>query len=155
MKENPAEKETKRDMQAGRLVLDGFLGDDTRNLDEIVAADAEVLNRYKITAEVLAQMMRKYTRAGMQALGDPVQVSGYEIQVDEWMGWLGCPFKDAKRAAKRNTRATKIASGETIYWSDLHLHLIEDHGFFQGKGAIHRLEPAVLLAFFDLDKDND
>lgn len=155
MKENPAEKETKRDMQPGRLVLDGFLGDDDRQLEEIIEADTEILNRYNVSAEVLAQTMRRLTRAGMQALGDPIQESGYEVQVDEWMGWLGCPFKDAKRAAKRNTRITKLSTGETMYWSDLHLHLIEDHGFFQGLGSTHRIEPEALITFLDLDKRDD
>lgn len=150
MKENPAEKDLKRDMQPGRLILDGLLGDDTRQLQEIVGADAEVLSRLGVTPELLAQTMRRLSRAGMGGLGNPVTEGDYSVQVDEWMGWMGCPFKDAKRAAKRISRVTKLSTGETMTWSDLHIHLIEDHGFFQGEGSAHRLDPEKLIRFLGL-----
>ncbi len=35
-------------------------------------------------------------------------------------------------------------------WTDLSIHLIETHAFFQGKGSAFRLEPAELAAFLKL-----
>ncbi|NLF20558.1 MAG: hypothetical protein GX588_04015 [Clostridiaceae bacterium] len=150
MKDNPAEKNIKHDMQPGELILDGFLGDDKRQLAEIIAADQETLQRLGVSAADLAKAMRALTRAGMRALGGQAEEGDFLVQSEEWMGWLGCPFKDAKRAAKRLTTVTKRSTGETIVWSDLHIHLIEEHGFFEGKGASHRLEPDELIRFLGL-----
>ncbi len=152
MKENPAEKDIKRDMQPGRLILDGFLGDDTRQLEEIIDEDREILRSFDVDAVKLAKTMRDLTRAGMKGLGSPVEKGGYTVEVEEWMGWLGCPFKDAKRAAKRISTVTRVATGETMKWSDLHIHLIEKHVFFQGRGSSHRLEPEELIRFLGLDQ---
>ncbi|NLG57091.1 MAG: hypothetical protein GX540_01635, partial [Clostridiales bacterium] len=76
----------------------------------------------------------------------------YLVKTEEYMGWLGCPFKDARRAAKRNTRVTDKATGQQMRWSDLSIHLIEEHAFFQGKGSPFRLEPEALAAFLRLPR---
>jgi hypothetical protein len=33
-----------------------------------------------------------------------------------------------------------------VQWSDLSIHLIGAHGFFEGRGSFFRLEPAELVA---------
>ncbi len=150
MKENPGEKQVKRDMEPGRLILDGFLGEDTRPLHEIIEEDKSRLDRLGVTAAALAKSMRHLSREAMRALGQVIEVDGFRVYSEEFMGWLGCPFKDAHRAAKRITHVTSVASGEEMAWSDLHIHLIEDHGFFQGAGSAHRLEPETLVRFLGL-----
>ncbi len=150
MKENPGEQNKKRDMEPGRLVLDGFLGADKRQLQEIIEEDRARLDVMGVSAAALAKAMRTLTREGMRALGQTVRVEGFDVSSEEFRGWLGCPFKDAHRAAKRITTVTDPASGQTMAWSDLHIHLIEDHGFFQGAGSAHRLEPEDLVKFLKL-----
>lgn len=153
MKKNPQESFLERDMQPGRLAADGFLGDDTRGLNEIISEDQAVLNELGITTRQLARAMRKITRAAMRGLGDPVDIDGFEAYVIEARGWHGCPFKDGLRAAKRNTYVKDLKTGESWRWSDLNIHLIEDHGFFQGRGADFRLEPAALVRFLRLEPE--
>ncbi len=155
MKKNPKESFIERDMQPGRLVDDGFLGDDTRALSAIIREDLAVLDDLGITPAQLARAMRLITRAAMQGLEDPVEIEGYVAHVYEARGWHGCPFKDNKRAAKRNTYVTDLKTGEQMRWSDLNIHLIEDHGFFQGKGAEFRLEPADLVRFLRLEPEEE
>ena len=61
------------------------------------------------------------------------------------MGRISCPFRD-HRAAKRNTLARDRA-GRQMAWTDLSVHLIGAHGFFQGSGSPYRLEPGALAEF--------
>jgi hypothetical protein len=43
-------------------------------------------------------------------------------------------------------KATPVLRKQPIIrWSDLSLHFIEAHGFFQGKGSPFRLEPRGLV----------
>lgn len=149
MKPNPAETALRADMLEGRLVLDGFLGDDERPIPEIVWEDERQLAALGLTVGDLAAAMRRLTRSGMRAMGEPVTVDGYTVTAQEYMGFMGCPFKDGRRAAKRNTTVTN-AQGEQFTWSDLGLHLIEAHGFFQGRGSVYRIEPVLLARFLGL-----
>lgn len=147
MKKNPEQERIMKDMEAGRLSADGFLGNDHRNLNAIVEADQRVLEELGVSAEELGNTMRRLTRAGIAGLGDPVEAEGYEITIDEWRGWKGCPFKDNRRAAKRITFLRRLSDNAEFEWTDLCIHLIRDHGFFQGKGAARRIEPAELVEF--------
>lgn len=146
MKENPTDN-IRQDMAEGRTSLTGYLGNDKRSIKQIIKDDAVILDKFGVTKETLATTMRRLTRAGMAALGDPVIESGYELSVDEWRGWLGCPFKDNRRAAKRITYLRRLSDNKTFQWTDLNIHLIEEHGFFQGVGAAHRIEPAELIEY--------
>ena len=155
MKENPAEKQRDKTFGEGRYTLDGFLGEDPRQLSEIIAEDQAELSRLGVSCESLARAMRKITRAGMAGLGDPVSYDGLEVTVEEWRGWLGCPFQDAKKAAKRITTVKKSGCAEEISWTDLNIHLIEAHCFFQGKGSPRRIEPRDLYNFLSQHCEQD
>jgi hypothetical protein len=37
-------------------------------------------------------------------------------------------------------------TGTVVRWSDLNIHLIKAHGFFEGRGASFRIEPELLLS---------
>lgn len=142
MKQNPADKQIGDSLRAGILARDGFLGEDSRPHPQIIQEDAEVLSALGATPEALAIRMEALTKTGLKAIGSIVESDGYHIQVDEYMGRIGCPFRD-HRAAKRNTTVTDDA-GRSLTWTDLSIHLIRAHGFFQGKGSPYRLEPAEL-----------
>ncbi len=153
MKRNPADELLRLDMEAGRLAGEGFLGTDERPVSEIIAADRALLASQDLGARELAQALRDLTRKGMEGQGQPVETGDFAVTVEEYMGRIGCPFKDGFRAAKRNTRAVSRATGESLSWSDLALHLIEAHGFFQGKGSPWRLEPLAAAAFLKPAKE--
>jgi hypothetical protein len=65
--------------------------------------------------------------------------------VDEAKGFLVCPWVHPGRFDKRVTTLKNIESGKTIRWSDLNIHLIARHGFFEGIGSAFRLEPAEFV----------
>lgn len=152
MKENPQERDIKKDMAPGRIIADGYLGSDTRTLEAIIAEDEAVLTSLGVTKEQVAAKMQAMTMAALEGLGDPMDIDDtYTAQALEFMGFHGCPFKDGKRLAKRNTYVTNRLTEESMVWSDLNIHLIDKHGFFEGKGAQYRLEPNQLVRFLGLE----
>jgi len=148
MKQNPVDDNVRENLRAGILARDGFLGEDSRPHPQIIQEDAEALSAIGTTPEALAIRMEALTKQGLAAIGSTVQSDGYQIQVDEYMGRIGCPFRD-HRAPKRNTTVTD-GEGRSLTWSDLSIHLIRAHGFFQGRDSAYRLEPAELAKLLRL-----
>lgn len=155
MKVRPEMQYIELDMQPGRLSRDGYLGDDTRSVEAIINEDEMVLKDLNTSAEAMGKVMRRLTRAGMEAQGEPVEFDGYEIEVMEYKGWIPCPFKDNRKFGKRITNALNLATGENMNWTDLGLHLIKNHGFFQGVGSTFRLEPAQLANFLRMSERDE
>ena len=145
MKESPEEKRLRDRMQPSRMSSDGYLGSDTRSPAEIIEEDCAVLTRRSSSPAALAARMASLTECGAAGLGRPVQIDGLEVTVTEDRGKLPCPFSDAWFAGKRITLVRRISDGRTIYWSDLNIHMIEKHGFFEGRGTWFRIEPDELL----------
>lgn len=145
MKENPNYSKVRQDMQ------ERFLGSDTRLIAQIIESDEAELRAAGLGADQLARAMRRLTEKGMESLGDEVQADGFLVRVEEYMGQIGCPFKHAVREAKRNTTAVD-PRGRVMTWTDMSIHLIERHGFFQGEGSDYRLEPLELAEFLGLLK---
>ncbi len=143
MKENPIELKLRQDM------TESLLGGDTRPLSEIIESDLAELSAAGLTQRQLAEAMRALTEKGLARQGIETRAGDHTVLVEEYMGRIGCPFKHAVREAKRNTTVTD-GKGKTLRWSDLSIHLIEAHGFFQGLGSPYRLEPLELAAFLGL-----
>jgi hypothetical protein len=151
MKQAPDAKAVQDTLREGILTRDGFMGDDPRDFASVIREDAEALEALGVTTEALADRMALLTKAGLAAAGAPVAIEGYEVVVEDYMGRIGCPFRDG-RTPKRNTTATEPKERETMSWTDLSIHLIRKHGFFQGKGSPYRLEPRELARFLKLVK---
>lgn len=144
-KKDPRTKQIQEDMAPGSLTLVGFLGDDNRSVDEIIRQDEAVLQREGLEIKDIVKILKSLTFKGTDGLGEPVESGDYLITVDHFRGWLYCPFKHKKRVSKRNTTLYDKITGKTLLWSDLSLHLIEDHSFFQGRGSHFRMEPEELI----------
>ena len=149
MIENPKNKQLNVDMREDLLSRDSFLGDDPRDIKEIIADDGAILAEAGITAAKIADTMHTLTQQGLECMGEERAVGGYTIKVEEYRGFIGCPFKDGHQLAKRNTTICN-QSGDTMTWTDVNIHLIQEHGFFQGKGVEFRLEPMDLIDFLEL-----
>ena len=80
--------------------------------------------------------------AGMAGLGEFLDVAPhFEVRVDSVRGKLPCPFGDPGIFPKTNTTVRNKRLGREITYTDLHIHLIGSHGFYEGKGSPFRLEP--------------
>ena len=122
------------------------MGNDGRNVSEIIDSDLAEISRLGLTVEQVARRMREITEKAIPGLGGWVQIDEKrQAKADEAKGPLVCPWPHAGRFAKRVTTVKLVESGETIKWSDLNIHLIEEHGFFEGKGSAFRIEPGELI----------
>ena len=141
MKMTPEMTEAQERMAPGVITAQGFLGHDTRNVAEIIAEDERYFALREITIERLVERMRELQEAGSAGLGETISVGPYwEVRVNEARGVLPCPFSDGVYG-KINTIVIDRQSKEEIVYSDLTIHLIEKHHFFQGVGSPFRHEP--------------
>lgn len=153
MKQDPNLQKIQEKMHPGRITNGGFLGEDTRSLSAIISEDRETLEGLGISNEMIAEKMRYFTGKARSGFGSPVTVDDfYLVSVDEHRGKVPCPFSDNFWAAKVNTTITNLLTSETLTWSDLNIHMIEKHGFFEGKGAMFRVDPAKAVVVLGIMK---
>jgi len=147
MKESPQTKNLEKLLRSSKLVAGGFMGDDARSVHEIVEADMAELSRLGFTAKQLAGRMQQITDIATPGLGTWVKLDEQrQVKIDEAKGRLICPWPHPGRFIKRLTTVRLVKSGTKIRWSDLNIHLIGEHGFFEGKGSSFRIEPKILIA---------
>jgi hypothetical protein len=151
MKQSPDWDRIKERMLPGRLTRDGMLGTDARSLPEIIDADDAAVLRLGLTHGRIAHRLRALQEAARERLGDAVVLHGiYEVRCEETRGIIPCPFGHPGRFLKCVTYLKHLPTGRTLQWSDLGVHMIEDHGFYQGRGAPFRLDPSDLAALLDI-----
>lgn len=145
MKQTPEQNSIEANLQPGTISAEGFLGDDTRSLIDIIRADQASVIRLSLSHQAIANRLRELTEAGKSGLGRPVLVDDHlEITVEDYMGMIPCPFRDYSHSDKRLTTCTDKYSGRTIRWSDLNIHMIEAHGFYEGRGSLFRVDPEAV-----------
>jgi len=147
LKRSPEAKRIEEVLRCSRIVAGGFFGNDTRILEEIIEADAASLIKLRTTAPRIAARMREITERGKAGLGTTVKFDEKRtVAVDENRGQTVCPWPHAGGYQKTITTVRRLDTGATARWSDLSLHFIEAHGFFQGRGSAFRVEPEDLVA---------
>jgi hypothetical protein len=145
MKKSPKDERIEKLLRSSRLVADGFLGCDERDLQKIIDDDASVLEKLGYTAGELSEKMRQLTGAARPMLGNPVQIGPLTVTYEDFKGAIVCPWPHPGRFAKAITTVERIDTHERIRWTDLNIHMIAEHGFFEGKGSAFRIEPSELI----------
>ncbi|MBN2559085.1 MAG: hypothetical protein JXB33_10060 [Clostridia bacterium] len=144
MKQGPRLEMIQENMKPGAYTAHGFLGDDDRMLKDILREDNSAVERHGISHGEIAAKMRYFTEIGRRFPESTVTDGDFEITVDDHRGFIPCPFADNEKALKTNTRLYNKRTGETVYWSDLNIHMIMSHGFYEGKGSFFRTGPVEL-----------
>lgn len=148
MKMTPELKKAKDNMQPGEITSEGFLGDDKRELVDIIEQDEEMMETLGIDYTDLAEKMHYVMNEGRKGLGEPTKVDGkWDVRVDESRGFLACPFEDGI-FRKINVIVKNMENNEEIIFTDMSVHLLEKHHFHQGKGTNFRLNPKKLKKVF-------
>jgi hypothetical protein len=156
VKQSPELTAVRERMRPGALSKDGFLGEDTRSLGEIIEADEQSLRRLGISRRAIARRMRHFWREGKKGLGDPIEVDGrYEVEVHSYKGRMACPFEHPGLFEKTIVMVRNLERDQELRFTTLALHLIESHGFFQGRGAAWRLEPGRIVELLEVEADED
>jgi hypothetical protein len=151
MKQTPKLDRAQRDMRPGVITHGGFLGRDSRTLAAILDADLAEVTRLGLTHAQIARRMKELSEAGEKGLGDPVAVPPhYEVRVDSVRGKLRCPFGHAGLFSKVNTTVRNHREGSEVAYTNLNIHMVEAHGFYEGEGAMFRIEPADLARILDV-----
>ena len=151
MKQTPRDKAILERMAPGALCADGFLGDDPRDLSEIIAADAAAVEAAGLTHEQIARPLAAAMKTAMAELGRPVAISEHVAAVwREGMGRIPSPWPGDGVFPKGELELTDRRSDRTVRATRLSVHLIATRGFYQGRGNRYRLEPAELIAMFEL-----
>ncbi len=151
MKQSAKDDAIQEQMRPGVITRDGLLGRDPRKLRDILDADDAAVRRLGLTHAGIAARLRELRDAGARGLGQAVTVEGrFDVRVDSARGGLPCPFLHEGLYAKEFVEVHNLRTGERLVYSELSMHLIEAHGFYEGEGSPFRLEPAALARVLEL-----
>ena len=146
MKESPQSKKLEEMLRSSKLAAGGFLGEDARSVSDIIDNDLAIVSNAGFTKEQVAARMQEITNKAIPLLGNWVDIDKtLQARVDEAKGSMVCPWPHSGRFAKRVTYIETIKTDQKIHWSDLSIHFIEEHGFFEGKDSNFRIEPQDLI----------
>jgi hypothetical protein len=145
MKKSPKEERFENFLRSSRLVADGFLGFDQRPLQQIIDTDVAQLKKLGYTPEKVTERMQQLTGAARPMLGNPMQLVGLVISYEDYKGVIVCPWPHPGRFAKAITTVKRIDTNQTTRWTDLNIHMIAEHSFFEGRGSAFRIEPSELI----------
>ncbi len=142
----PQEKKLEYLLRSSKIVADGFLGNDPRSPEQIIETDLSALMHLGYTPEQVAERMQELTAIAIPQMGNAIRASDkLEVSCEDYKGDIICPWPHPVRLAKRVTVAKRLDTAESVRWSDLNIHMIAEHGFFEGHGSAFRVEPALLV----------
>jgi hypothetical protein len=151
MKQSPSEQALLRNLRPSTFSAQGFLGPDSRPIDEIISEDLRVLERHHVSQKTLVHALKRAYDLAQKALGADMAIGeGVTAKYYESMGRVPSPFQGDGVFEKGEVKVKDAQSGHTIIITRLGIHLIEKHGFFQGKGSPYRMEPIAAMKIFRL-----
>lgn len=155
MKQSPRDKKLEEVLRSTKLVAGGFMGNDSRHPIEIIEHDVIELERMDVTARQLAERMRELTEWAKPRLGNWIDHATLKLRIksEDYKGSLVCPWPHPGTFDKRITTVEDLETGQQVSWTDLNIHMIAEHGFFEGRGAFFRIEPAEIVSILFEDKN--
>ena len=153
MKMNPELKLAQENMQPGVIALQGFLGDDKRDLSQIIDEDNQLVKSLETTHLKIAAQMKFMREQGEKGLGEFIEYGNhFQIRVDSVRGKMRCPFEDPGLIPKYNTTVKNLQLNREITYTDMNIHFIEVHGFYQGEGSLFRIAPDELVEILEIEE---
>jgi hypothetical protein len=150
MKENPISQNIRTRLEPGHISVDGFLGDDKRPIADIIAADTGTVEAAGLTARQLGDFLESLHRTGDAGMEGRVPAFGGNVTVrsDETLGQIPCPFACGASCHKAEVAVKDPDGNDLLRFTPLAAHLISEHGFFEGKGSPHRIDPQRLIELY-------
>ena len=150
MKLTPEQQAVIDRMAPGALCRDGFLGKDTRPLMDIIAADKAAVDAIGTSCEELAGRLRLILKDALAGQGRDVQVSdNLKAVYSPAMGRIPSPWPGEGVFAKGEIELSDARAGSKLLFTPLSVHMIAEHGFFQGRFSRYRIEPEVLAGMLE------
>jgi len=142
MKKSPGTQKLEQILRSPAFSAAGFMGTDTRGLAEIIDSDLAEVTRLGYTPQQIAERMEQITNTAKDGLGNWIAIDdSHRAMIMEVKGRIPCPWPHAGNYAKRVTTIENMKTGRKVHWSDLNIHLIAEHNFFEGRGSSFRVEP--------------
>ena len=142
MKKSPEESKLRERLKPSIFSGGGFLGDDTRELEEIINEDLNKLEEHSVEKTELVELLKKAYNNVKQGYQQKVKLTeNLEGEFFEAKGHIPSPFRGDGVFEKGEARIQHQESGKTIIITALSINLIEKHDFFQGQGSRYRIEP--------------
>ena len=146
MKKSPDTQKLEQILKSPAFSAAGFMGTDARSLAEIIDADLAELARLSYTAQQITERMGQITDTAAKALGNWISIDDTRrAMIAEAKGRIPCPWPHAGNFAKRVTTLQNTDTNQQVHWSDLNIHLIAEHNFFEGRGSAFRVEPKEII----------
>ncbi len=146
MKKSPDTNKLEEILKSPAFSATGFMGADTRNLAEIIDADMAEVARLGYTPHQIAERMQQITDKAKSALGNWIKIDDtHSAMITEVKGRIPCPWPHAGNFAKRVTTLKDMQTGRQIHFSDLNIHLVAEHNFFEGRGSPFRIDPKEIV----------
>lgn len=147
MKQMPDEKKVQSNFEPGKISKEGFLGEDTRHVHDIVREDLQTLVSLGVSREMVADRLQYFIDEGKKGLEGEVDLGAFTVHVRWDRGMMPCPFGERGLYPKIVATVFSKQQERAIRYSQLSVHLIRKHGFFGGQGSVFRLDPREWLAF--------
>lgn len=151
MKQSLKMQQAQQNMQPGIISMQGFLGSDPRDLIQIIDEDKSTIEELNLSCDQIAKKMEYFREQGNKGLGDFIKVDPhFAVKVDSVRGKLRCPFEDPGLIPKTNITVKNLNLNTEITYTDMNIHCIGKHGFFEGKGSFFRLDPKQLVEILEI-----
>jgi hypothetical protein len=100
--------------------------------------------------EIVGEAIR-WSREDVRNQGG-VTIGQFHVRIQQWMGFQECPWhcEDEPRWASIDFTIKNLRSGETLEGPGLIVHLIDKHGFFEGRESPYRVDPAQAAKVLEL-----
>lgn len=141
-------------MRPGAFSRSGFLGPGERLVD-VISVDGKTLSALGLSCAVLASRLDELVSAAEASAARQARVGVLECQVQVNQGFQICPWvSDPRRArceaglgvchASVDWRIRNLETAQEMKGPGLVIHLIRDHGFFEGPMSPNRVDPLQL-----------
>ncbi|HHT9145167.1 MAG TPA: hypothetical protein ACFYD4_05725 [Candidatus Wunengus sp. YC61] len=151
MKLSPEDQRLVHNLKPSKFSKDGFLGTDTRSLEEIIAEDLHTLKKAGVSKELLVRALKDAYQKAKEAFGAEIEIrKNVKAVFHESMGRIPSPFCKDGLFEKGEAVFTDSASNLFLVITSLGINLIENHDFFQGRGCRFRIDPLVVIKIFNL-----
>lgn len=148
MKESPKEKSVLINFSPGEISRSGFLGHDERHIHDIVKDDQKRLSASGLSSQDISKRLQVFIDTAKAGLEGPVNYEHYVVQLQWVRGRVPCPFGEPGLHPKISVRVKNTKNNQTLHYTQLSVHLIQDHGFYGGRGSKFRIEPDFIVHHF-------
>ena len=100
MKQTPLEKKLLVNFKPGKITKNGFLGDDTRHIHDIIKEDLLTLSKLGVDIEEIVNRLQYFIEEGKKGLETKVDLGDFTVQIAWDRGLLPCPFGEPRRHHK-------------------------------------------------------